>query len=123
MCFGPVSLFYLFSFYLSSCIMLSASRLAFNIVDLVACTVAALKDVHGNTNPNQRISTVAGSIAPCGSSHLLLDLNARMLTAGIAIYGSCGRQRWHERQVAFISSLLLRLFPGSSFITFLLSSI
>ena len=38
------------------CVMLSASRLAFYIVDLVACTVAALKGVHGNTNPNQRIS-------------------------------------------------------------------
>jgi len=48
-CFGPVSLFYLFSFiYHHVCVMLSASRLAFYIVDLVACTLAALKGVQLN---------------------------------------------------------------------------
>ena len=97
MCFDPVSLFYfLFSFiYHHVCVMLSASRLAFYIVDLVACTLAALKGVHGNTNPNQRVSTVAGSVSPCephgGAGILLNDLGKkkkRKAPTGSRISGS-----------------------------------
>ena len=83
-------------FYLSSC-MCYAIRLTacLYIVDLVACTLAALKGVHGNTNPNQRVSTVAGSVSPCephgGAGILLNDVGKkkkRKAPTGSRISGS-----------------------------------